>query len=98
MAKERKYQNNEVLIANKQLGKPALHDPVIISRLFKRITNKTLKNIRPDKRRVITRPFHPRSENHMTNIISRILALDEPRAKELLKQTLKEFAHRHKDI
>jgi len=101
MAKEQKVpfgKNAEVLIAHKQLGKSALHDPVIISRLFKRITNKTLKNIRPDKRRVITRPFHPRSENHMTNIISRILALDEPRAKELLKQTLKEFAHRHKDI
>ena len=98
MAKERKYQNNEVLIANKQLGKPALHDPVIISRLFKRITNRTLKNIRPDKRRVITRPFRPASENHTTNIVNRILTLDEPRVKALLKQTLKEFAHRHKDI
>jgi len=86
------------LIDKNQLGKPALHDPVTISRLFKRITNKTLKNIRPDDRRVITRPFRPRSENHMINIVNRILALDETRVKALLKQTLKDFAHRHKDI
>ena len=86
------------MIDKNQLGKPALHDPVTISRLFKRITNKTLKNIRPDDRRVITRPFRPRSENHMINIVNRILALDETRVKALLKQTLKDFAHRHKDI
>ena len=86
------------MIDKNQLGKPALHDPVTISRLFKRITNKTLKNIRPDDRRVITRPFRPRSENHMINIINRILALDETRVKDLLKRTLKDFAHRHKDI
>ena len=91
-------KNAEVLIANKQLGKPALHDPVIISRLFKRITNKTLKNIRPDQRRVITRPFRPVSETHTGDIVNRLLALDETRAKALLKQTLKDFAHRHKDI
>ncbi|MCX5751125.1 MAG: glycoside hydrolase family 130 protein [Candidatus Saganbacteria bacterium] len=88
----------EVLIDKKQLGKPILHDPVIISRLFKRITNRTLKKIRPDKRRVITRPFRPANENHMTNIVNRILALDETRIKAVLKQTLKDFAHRHKDI
>jgi hypothetical protein len=52
------------LIANKQLGKPALNDPVTLSRFFKRITNKTLKNIQPDKRLVITRPFRPGSESH----------------------------------
>ncbi|MDD4179000.1 MAG: glycoside hydrolase family 130 protein [Candidatus Margulisbacteria bacterium] len=101
MAKEHRGpfgKNAEILIANKQLGKPALHDPVIISRLFKRITNKTLKNIRPDQRRIITRPFRPGSETHVNNLINRILALDEPTVKELLKQTLKEFAHRHKDI
>jgi len=86
------------LIANKQLGKPALHDPVIISRLFKRITNKTLKNICPDKRRVITRPFRPGSETHTRDIIERLLALDESMVKVQLKQTLKDFAHRHKDI
>jgi len=86
------------LIANKQLGKPALNDPVILSRLFKRITNKTLKNIRPDQRRVITRPFRPSSENHTTNIVNRLLSLDEPKVRDLLKQTLKDFAHRHKDI
>jgi len=101
MAKEQKVpfgKNAEVLITHKQLGKPALHDPVIISRLFKRITNKTLKNIRPDKRLVITRPFRPVSETHTSNIVNRILALDETRVKALLKQTLKDFAHRHKDI
>ncbi|MFA5113550.1 MAG: glycoside hydrolase family 130 protein [Candidatus Margulisiibacteriota bacterium] len=101
MAKEQKTpfgKNAEVLIANKQLGKPALNDPVILSRLFKRITNKTLKNIRPDQRRVITRPFRPGSETHIKNMVSRILALDEPKVKCLLKKTLDEFAHRHKDI
>ena len=59
------YAEPEVLIAHEQLGKPALPDPVIISRLFKRITNKTLKNIRPDPRRVITRPFRPGTESHI---------------------------------
>ncbi|MDD5594481.1 MAG: glycosidase, partial [Candidatus Margulisbacteria bacterium] len=92
------FTEAEVLIANKQLGKPALNDPVIISRLFKRITNKTLKNIRPDKRLVITRPFRPGSEAHTINIVNRLLALDEPKVKTLLKQTLKDFAHRHKGI
>jgi predicted GH43/DUF377 family glycosyl hydrolase len=92
------FREDEVLIANKQLGKPALHDPIILSRLFKRITNKTLKNIRPDKRLVITRPFRPRSEAHTINIVNRLLALDEPGVKAVLKQTLKDFAHRHKDI
>lgn len=86
------------MIAHKQLGKPLLNDPVILSRLFKRITNRTLKNIRPDKRRVITRPFRPASENHLTNIINRILVLNEPLVKTLLKKTLDDFAHRHKDI
>ena len=86
------------MFAHEQLGKPALPDPVIISRLFKRITNKTLKNIRPDPRRVITRPFRPATENHTANIVNRVLALDETRVKALLKQTLKDFAHRHKDI
>ena len=91
-------KNTEILIANKQLGKPTLRDPVVISRLFKRITNKTLKNIRPDQRRVITRPFRPSSEAHTINIINRLLALPEPKVRALLQQTLQEFAHRHKDI
>jgi predicted GH43/DUF377 family glycosyl hydrolase len=92
------FREPEVLIAHEQLGKPALPDPVIISRLFKRITNRTLKNIRPDPRRVITRPFRPTTGSHVANIIRRVLALDETRVKALLKQTLKDFAHRHKDI
>jgi predicted GH43/DUF377 family glycosyl hydrolase len=102
--KDRLAKNNlilaeeEVLITHEQLGKPALPDPVIISRLFKRITHKTLKNIRPDPRRVITRPFRPGTETHTGNIVSRVLALDETRVNALLKQTLKDFAHRHKDI
>jgi predicted GH43/DUF377 family glycosyl hydrolase len=89
---------DEVLIAHEQLGKPALPDPVVISRLFKRITSKTLKNISPDPRRVITRPFRPATESHTVHIIDRVLALDEPRVRALLKHTLKDFAHRHKDI
>jgi hypothetical protein len=47
----------ECIIAHEQLGKAGLPDPVIISRLFKRITKKTLQNIRPNPRRVITRPL-----------------------------------------
>jgi predicted GH43/DUF377 family glycosyl hydrolase len=91
-------RDTDILIANKQLGKPSLHDPVILSRLFKRVTNKTLKNIRPDKRLVITRPFRPAGESHTRNIIGRLLALPEAEVKDLLKRTLKEFSHRHKDI
>jgi len=101
MAKEQRFpfaKNAEILIAKKELGKTALHDPVVISRLFKRITNKTLKKIRPNQRLVITRSFRPASENHTISIINRILALPEPEVKALLKQTLKDFAHRHKDI
>jgi len=47
---------------------------------------------------VITRPFRPASESHTLDIVNRLLALDEPGVKTLLKQTLKDFAHRHKDI
>jgi len=92
------FAGNEVLIAHEQLGKPALPDPVIVSRLFKRITNKTLKKIRPDPRRVITRPFRPATASHTAHIVHRILVMDETRVKALLKQTLKDFAHRHKDM
>jgi predicted GH43/DUF377 family glycosyl hydrolase len=92
------FSGNEILIAHEQLGKPALPDPVIVSRLFKRITNKTLKNIRPDARRVITRPFRPGTASHTGNIVQRVLAMDEARVNAVLKQTLKDFAHRHKDI
>jgi predicted GH43/DUF377 family glycosyl hydrolase len=88
----------EILIAHEQLGRPALPDPVVISRLFKRITNKTLRNIRPDPRRVITRPFRPATQKHVSHIVQRVLALDEARVKALLKHVLKDFAHRHKDI
>lgn len=92
------YREAEVLFANKQLGKPALNDPVVFSRLFKRITNKTLSKIRPDQRRVIIRPFRPASETHTINIVNRLLALPEPGVKALLRLTLDEFAHRHKNI
>jgi len=92
------FAEPEILIAHEQLGRPALPDPVIISRLFKRITNKTLKNIRPDPRRVITRPFRPATQKHVNHIVQRVLALDETRVKALLKHVLKDFAHRHKDI
>jgi predicted GH43/DUF377 family glycosyl hydrolase len=92
------FREAEVLIANKQLGKPALNDPVVISRLFKRITSKTLKKISPDQRRVITRPFRPASKTHTKNIVNRLLALDETAVKALLKQALHDFAHRHKDL
>jgi predicted GH43/DUF377 family glycosyl hydrolase len=92
------FAKPDILIAHEQLGKPVLPDPVIISRLFKRITNKTLKNIRPDPRRVITRPFRPKTEDHIVHIVNRVLALDEAQVKALLKQTLKDFAHRHKDL
>ncbi|OGC34901.1 glycosidase [candidate division WOR-1 bacterium RIFOXYB2_FULL_48_7] len=62
------------------------------------MTNKTLKNLSPDKRLVITRPFRPGSEAHARNIVDRILALDEAGVNAVLKQTLRDFAHRHKDI
>src|SRR3989339_1980240 len=92
------FMDSEVLIANKQLGKTLFNDPVILSRLYKSITNKILKKICPDKRRVITRLFRPSRETHVINIINRLLALDENSVKEILKQTLKDFAHRHKDL
>ncbi|MBN3033303.1 MAG: glycoside hydrolase family 130 protein [Candidatus Saganbacteria bacterium] len=62
------------------------------------MTSKTLKNIRPDKRRVITRPFRPAGADHTRDIIGRVLALDGRTARAVLKRTLKEFAHRHKDL
>ena len=89
---------DEALIAHKQLGRPVLPDPATISRLFKRLTNKTLKNIRPDPRRVITRPFRPGSGEHTGHIVQRVLGLDEARVNVLLRHVLKDFAHRHKDI
>jgi predicted GH43/DUF377 family glycosyl hydrolase len=92
------FTEPECLIAREKLGKPLPPDPVIISRLFKRLTHKTLKNIRPNPRRVITRPFRPATEEHVVNIVNRVLALDEARVDALLKQTLKDFAHRHKDL
>jgi predicted GH43/DUF377 family glycosyl hydrolase len=92
------FAEPEVLITNEQLGGSTLSDPVIMSRLFKRLTHRTLKNIRPDPRRVITRPFRPVDEDHTAHIVRRVLALDEARVKSLLKHTLKGFAHRHKDI
>lgn len=101
MVKERKVpfcKNAEVLIANQPLGRADLRAPVIFSRFLKRITNKTLKKILPDKRRIITRPFRPSNENHIINIINRILAMDEAKANRLLKQVLDEFACRHKNI
>lgn len=51
-----------------------------------------------DSSRVITRLFTPGGEERIRAIIRRVLALDEPAARELLDRVMTSFAPRHRDL
>lgn len=46
--------------------------------------------------RVITRPYLPHSEEHICNIINRVLGLDEDHVSAMLETVLHDFSHRHR--
>ena len=46
--------------------------------------------------RVITRPYLPSGDEHIRNIIKRVLSLDENEACTLLETLLQDFSHRHR--
>jgi len=46
--------------------------------------------------RVITRPYIPHTEERISNIVNRVLALDEDEACILLESVMQSFSHRHR--
>ena len=54
--------------------------------------------LRPDKSRVLLRPFNPGDSRRAANIIARIMTLSESRVSALLKQVYAEFQGRHQQI
>jgi len=58
------------------------------------------KNIKfnPDSRRIIARFFQPGGDEKVKNIITRILALSDQETRIILKQTLTDYAQRHRNI
>lgn len=54
--------------------------------------------LRPDKTRVLLRPFHPGDERRSRDIISRILLIPEKQITPLLDEIRREFAGRHQDL
>ncbi|OGS20233.1 MAG: glycosidase [Elusimicrobia bacterium RIFOXYA2_FULL_39_19] len=54
--------------------------------------------LKPDNKRIILRPFIPRSELQITNIISRVMSLTEDAVKNLLKTVMNDFSGRHSNI
>jgi len=59
---------------------------------------RTVTTIAPDPARVLLRPFTPGDSERVTAIVSRILALPDVAAAELLDEILRDFSHRHPDI
>jgi predicted GH43/DUF377 family glycosyl hydrolase len=51
--------------------------------------------LRPDRRRVLIRPFSPHSEQQTRNIIARVMALTEVEVRERLERVMVEFRDRH---
>jgi predicted GH43/DUF377 family glycosyl hydrolase len=51
--------------------------------------------LNPDRSRVLVRPFRLATEQRVTNICGRVMALPESEVHELLQQVLSEFAERH---
>lgn len=56
------------------------------------------KKFYPDCSRVITKPYIPKSEEHIKNIINRVLNLPESEVERLLDRLIVNFIKRHKDI
>lgn len=52
----------------------------------------------PDQSRMILRPFIPRSEFHIANIISRIMALPEESVKSRVSKILKDLSYHHENV
>jgi predicted GH43/DUF377 family glycosyl hydrolase len=51
--------------------------------------------LRPDRRRVLIRPFSPHSEQQTRNITARVMALTEVEVRERLERVMVEFRERH---
>ncbi|MCH7870363.1 MAG: glycoside hydrolase family 130 protein [Planctomycetes bacterium] len=51
-----------------------------------------------DKRRVITRPFLPATEEHLKSVLDRVLGLSGADVSELLSEVVADFSTRHRDI
>ena len=54
--------------------------------------------ITPNQKRVLYRPFHPRSRERMISIIARVMSLTEEEVQQELNQVLSEFGNRHQRI
>ncbi|RMF61814.1 MAG: glycosidase, partial [Calditrichaeota bacterium] len=54
--------------------------------------------IRPDPRRVLFRPFSPRTQEQALRIIARIMALSEEEVEEQLSNVMEEFGGRHQRL
>ncbi|OGS21373.1 MAG: glycosidase [Elusimicrobia bacterium RIFOXYA2_FULL_40_6] len=55
-------------------------------------------SLTPDQTRTILRPFVPRNELQVVNIISRVMSLPEESVINQLNKVLKDFSHRHENI
>src|SRR5438552_7938483 len=56
---------------------------------------RTSLTLNPDRSRVLIRAFRLTSEQRVTNICARVMALTEEEVRSLLKEVLAEFAERH---
>lgn len=52
----------------------------------------------PNPRRVLIRPFIPKSTHHIEHILSRLLSLEDSEVKSLLQEVMNKFSYRHKNI
>src|SRR5262245_19205588 len=57
--------------------------------------HRTNVTLRPDRTRVLIRPFEPTSDQRATKICGRVMALAESEVHDLLNQVLAEFGERH---
>lgn len=60
--------------------------------------NRLDNHFHPDPKRVIVRFFMPGGESRAKKIISRVIALNENDASQVLNQTLRDFSNRHRNI
>lgn len=54
--------------------------------------------VRPDRTRVLLRPFRPSSGDIARRIVARVMALSDEQANSLLEQVLSDFARRHGQV
>lgn len=52
----------------------------------------------PNPRRVLIRPFIPRSTHQIEHILSRLLSLEESEVEQLFAEVMNRFSYRHKNI